>query len=327
MVAVTADAIRDAVPRIPAVFRDMPQFVSEPLTERLGVAVVVKAETANPIGCFKGRGTWLAVSELVASGEVGEGRGLVVASAGNFGQGVAYAARALGIGLVIFAAETANPAKVAAMRRLGAEVRLVGEDYDVAGDAAEAYVAESGWRRLTDGVDPWTTIGAGTMAVELTAGMEAGDLSALTALYVPVGDGALIGGIGTWLRAAAPRVRVIGVQPAAAPAVTLSWRAGHAIETDRADTVADGLAAKASLPEALAIMATVVDEMVLVEERAILDAQAELSAVLPFTVEPSAAVGWAAMRDAPAHAGAVGFILTGGNVPPPEDGRQPSVTA
>ncbi len=326
MIAVSAEAIRAALARIPAAFRGMPQFVSEPLSERLGAPVVVKAETANPIGCFKGRGTWLAVSELAASGEVGERRGLVVASAGNFGQGVAYAARALGIGLVIFAAETANRAKVAAMRRLGAEVRLVGEDYEAAGAAAEAHVAESGWRLLVDGVDPWTAIGAGTMAVELTEGIEAGDLPPLAALYVPVGDGALIGGIGTWLRHAAPQTRVIGVQSAAAPAIALSWQAGHPVETDRADTVADGLAAKAPLPEALAIMASVVDEMLLVEERTILDAQAELSAVLPLTVEPSAAVGWAAMRDAPAHAGAIGFILTGGNVPPPEDGRQPSVT-
>ena len=81
---VDAAAIADARGRIPAAFRDMPQFVSEPLSERLGAPVVVKAETANPVGCFKGRGTWLAVAELAGAGTVGEGRGLVVASAGNF---------------------------------------------------------------------------------------------------------------------------------------------------------------------------------------------------------------------------------------------------
>jgi threonine dehydratase len=317
MVAVTADVIRAAHGRIPAAFRDMPQYVAEPLSERLGVPVVVKVESANPIGCFKGRGTWLAVSELAAAGEVGEGRGMVVASAGNFGQGVAYAARTLGIPLVVFAATTASPVKVAAMRRLGADVRLVGEDFDAAGAAAAAHAAESGWRLLIDGQDPWTTIGAGTMAVELTDGMEAGDLPGLEALYVPVGDGALIGGIGTWLRRAAPATRVIGVQAQEAPAVTLSWRAGHTIETERADTVADGLAARVPLPEALEVMRTSVDEMRLVGEEAILAAQRELSSVLPFTVEPSAAVGWAAMTAAPAHGGAVGLILTGGNVPPP----------
>jgi threonine dehydratase len=317
MVAVTADAIRAALPRIPAAFRGTPQYVAEPLSERLGVPVVVKVENANPIGCFKGRGTWLAVSELAAAGEVGEGRGLVVASAGNFGQGVAYAARALGIPLVVFAALTANPVKVAAMRRLGADVRLVGEDFDAAGAAAATHVAESGWRLLIDGLDPWITIGAGTMAIELTDAVEAGDLPALEALYVPVGDGALIGGIGTWLRQAAPATRVIGVQAEEAPAVTLSWRAGRPIRTERAATVADGLAARVPLPEALEVMRTSVDEMLLVGEDAILAAQLELSTALPFAVEPSAAVGWAAIRAAPAHVGTVGLILTGGNVPPP----------
>jgi threonine dehydratase len=317
MVAVTAEAIHAAHARIPAVFRDTPQYVAESLSERLGVPVVVKVETANPIGCFKGRGTWLAVNELAAGGEVGEGRGLVVASAGNFGQGVAYAARALGIPLVVFAAVTASPVKVAAMRRLGADVRLEGEDFDAAGAAAGAHVSESGWQLLIDGQDAWTTIGAGTMAVELTNGMQAGDLPALEALYVPVGDGALIGGIGTWLRKAAPATLVIGIQAEQAPAVTLSWRAGHPIETERAETVADGLAARVPLREALEVMRTSVDEMTLVGEDAILSAQEELSMALPLAVEASAAVGWAAMRTAPAHAGAVGLILTGGNVPPP----------
>jgi threonine dehydratase len=317
MVVVTASAIHAARARIPPAFRESPQYVAEPLSERLGVPVVVKVETANPIGCFKGRGTWLAVSELAASGEVGEERGLVVASAGNFGQGVAYAARALGIPLVVIAAVTASPVKVAAMRRLGADVRLVGEDFDAAGAAAASHVAESGWRLLVDGQDPWTTIGAGTMAVELTDGVAAGDLPAIEALYVPVGDGALIGGIGTWLRRAAPATRVIGIQAEEAPAVTLSWRAGHPIQTERAETIADGLAARVPLPEALEVMRDSVDEMVLVSEDAILAAQQELSTALPFAIEPSAAVGWAAMCAAPAHRGAVGLILTGGNVPPP----------
>jgi threonine dehydratase len=317
MVLVNAEAIRSAQRRIPAVFRNMPQFVAEPLSERLGVPVIVKAEMANPIGSFKGRGTWLAVVELVAQGEVGEDRGVVVASARNFGQGIAYAARSHGFPAVVFAAETANPAKVTAMRRLGADVRLVGPDFDAARAAAGAYVVESGWRLLVDGEDPWITIGAGTIALELTDAIGVGDLPALDAIYVPVGDGALIGGIGTWLREAAPATRVIGVQAEGAPAIALSWRARRPIETDGVDTVADGIAARVPVAEALALMLESVDEMQLVGEEAILSAQAELSAMLPFSIEPSAAVGWAALLAAPGHADAVGLILTGGNIPPP----------
>ncbi|HEY7846991.1 MAG TPA: pyridoxal-phosphate dependent enzyme [Candidatus Limnocylindria bacterium] len=316
MPEVTAEAIRAAVDRVPAAFREMPQFVAEPLSAALGRPVAVKAESANPIGCFKGRGTWLAVAELVAAGEVGERTGLVAASAGNFGQGIAYATRAQGVPFVVFAARTANPAKVAAMRRLGAEVRLAGEDFDAAREAAAAHAVTSGWRLIIDGQDPWIAIGAGTMAVELTAAVDAGDLPPLEALYVPVGNGALIAGVGTWLKSAAPDMRVIGVQAEGAPAMTLSWREGRPIETPTVETVADGIAARVPVPEALAIMRDCVDDMVLVEEAAIVDAQRELAAALPFTVEPSAAAAWAAMRNAPAGAGAIGFILTGGNLPP-----------
>jgi threonine dehydratase len=314
---VTPEAIRAAVGSVPAAFRGMPQFVAEPLSATLGRPVVVKAESANPIGCFKGRGTWLAVAALAAAGEVGERMGLVAASAGNFGQGVAHAARAHRIPFVVFAAETANPAKLAAMRRLGAEVRLAGSDFDAAREAAAAHAVESGWRLIVDGQDPWIAIGAGTMAVELTDAVEAGSLPALEVLYVPVGNGALIAGVGTWLKAAAPGTRVIGVQAEGAPAMTLSWRAGRPIETPGVETVADGIAARVPVAEALAIMRRAVDDMVLVDDAAILEAQRELAAALPFTVETSAAAAWAAMREAPAGTGAIGFILTGGNLPPP----------
>jgi threonine dehydratase len=317
MVAISAEAIRTALARIPPAFRNMPQFVSEPLSERLGTPVVVKAEMANPIGSFKGRGTWLAVDELVASGALADGRGVVVASAGNFGQGIAYAARAYRFPAIVFAAETANPAKVAAMRRLGADVRLGGQDFDAARAAAGSFADGEGWTLLVDGADPWITIGAGTLAVELTDAVAAGDLPPLAALYVPVGDGALIGGVGTWLRAAAPSTRVVGVQAERAPAIAQSWRAGRLIETATADTVADGIAARVPIPEAMAVMATSVDEMELVGEATIVSAQAELSAALPFAIEPAAAVGWAAALAAPRQAGAVGLVLTGGNIPPP----------
>jgi threonine dehydratase len=275
---------------------------------------VVKAETANPIGCFKGRGTWLAVGELVADGTVGERRGLVVASAGNFGQGVAYAARAHGVPLVVFAATTANGRKVAAMRRLGAEVRLAGEDFDAARDAAAAHVRDSGWHLLVDGQDPWIAIGAGSMAVELTDGIEAGDLPDPAALYVPVGNGALIGGIGAWLKAQRPGVRLIGVQAEEAPAMTLSWRERRAIETPTANTVADGIAARVPVPEALELMLRHVDGMELVSEDEIVDAQRQLRRDLPFTVETAAAAGWAAARRHRPEP--IGIILTGGNVVP-----------
>jgi threonine dehydratase len=313
---VSAHAIGDAAAEIPAAFRDMPQFVSEPLSATMGRPVVVKAETVNPIGCFKGRGTWLAVKRLAAAGTVGETNGLVVASAGNFGQGVAYAAREHGVPVVIYAATTANMAKVDAMRRLGADVRLAGEDFDAAREAAGAFASESGWHLLVDGQDPWITIGAGTMAVELTRGAADGGLPVLESVYVPVGNGALVGGVGTWLKSASPATRVIGVQATQAAAMTLSWRERRPIETERANTLADGIAARVPVQEALDIMLRCVDDMVLVDEASIVQAQRELTESLPLSVEPSAAAAWAAMRRAARGEAAIGMILTGGNLPP-----------
>ena len=104
---------------------------------------------------------------------------MVVASAGNFGQGVAYAGRAMGVPVTVFAATTANPLKVSAMRRLGADVRAVGEDFDAARVGAATFAADAGWHLLVDGEDPWISIGAGTIAAELTDAVEAGDLPAL----------------------------------------------------------------------------------------------------------------------------------------------------
>jgi threonine dehydratase len=313
MVEVSADLIRASCERIPAVFRDTPQFISEPLSNELGVPVVVKVETANPIGCFKGRGTWLAVAELLARGAVGERSGLVLASAGNFGQGVAYAGRAMGVPVVVFAARNANRNKVAAMSRLGADVRQVGEDFDAAREAAAAHAAECGWELLIDGADPWIAMGAGTMACELTDAVVGGALPALSAIYVPVGNAALVNGIGAWMRSAAPKTRVIGVQATGAPAMTLSWRAGRAIETERVDTIADGIAARVPVPEALSLMLEVVDEMQLVDDPSIIAATQRMSAALPLRIEPSAGAAWAAaLQEQPS--GPIALILTGGNV-------------
>ena len=316
MASVTAEAIRSAHARIPSAFRDSPQFVSEPLSEAVGAPVVVKLETANPIGSFKGRGTWLAVSELLAAGSVGERRGVVVASAGNFGQGIAYAGRAMHVPLIVFAATTANPAKVAAMRRLGADVRTVGEDFDAARVAAAEHAEASGWQLVVDGQDPWISIGAGTMALELTDAIARGELPELNRFYVPVGNGALIAGMGTWLRSAAPAMRVIGVQAAMAPAMTLSWRERRPIETPRADTIADGIAARVPVPEALELMFDAVDEMQLVEEDQIVAATGEMSVALPSSIEPAAGAAWAAIRTDEARQGAIGVLVTGGNISP-----------
>ena len=310
----TSEAIRAAHARIHPAFTGSRQYVHEGLSARLGVPVIVKVETVNPIRSFKGRGTWVAVQALASEGTIGPDRPIVVASAGNFGQGVAYAARPLGIETVVFTSRNANRGKIARMRALGATVIEHGEDFDDACAAAAIHARERDAHLLVDGVDVRISTGAATMALELTDAVAAGDLPALAMASIPVGNGALINGVGSWLRSAAPACRVVGVGAAGAPAMTLSWRAGRPIDTDAVDTYADGIASRVAVPEAVALLEGRVDEMRLVDEAALHAAQDELDAELGLTVEGAAAASWAGVLAGPPPHGAVVLIITGTNV-------------
>ena len=311
------EAIRSAGERIPAPFRHSPQFVHDGLSARAGRPVIVKVETVNPIGAFKGRGTWLAVHELAGEGAIGPDRPVVVASTGNFGQGVAHAARAHGVGAVVFADDHPNPLKVARMRAFGARVVLSGHDFDAAREAAARFALEQDAYLLVDGGEPWIAAGAATLAVEVTDAAVRGELPRPASAWIPVGNGALIVGVGAWLRHAAPDCRVVGVQSDAAPSMTLSWRADRPIETPTAATFADGIATRIPVPEALDMMVGRVDDMDLVSEAEIHAAQAELTTALGITVEGAAAAGWAALLAAPdAPDGPALLVITGANTVP-----------
>ena len=142
-------AILSARQHIDPIFLDTPAVNHPALDDHLGCSLVAKVETLNPIRSFKGRGTELFVATEIRPGDV-----LVCASAGNFGQGLARAATKRGYPCVVFAAANANPLKVVAMKRLGADVRLVGADFDAAKDAARAYAREAGARFVEDGAEP-----------------------------------------------------------------------------------------------------------------------------------------------------------------------------
>ncbi len=306
-------AIRAGLSSIDPAFTRSPQFVHETLSQLLGVPVIVKVECVNPIRSFKGRGTFVAMRALLAEGLVGPERPVVCASAGNFGQGVAIAGRSMDVPALVFASLRADRAKVARMRSLGAEVIESGDDFDAARAASEAHAAAHGHHLLVDGEDPRISTGAATMALEVTAAVITGELPSPVMAFVPVGNGSLINGIGSWMAAELPTCQVVGVQSDAAPAMTRSWRAGRAIDTQTAASVADGIATRISLPLAVALMAGRVHDMRLVTEGQLLVAQQELIEALGITVETSASVGWAALTAAPRPVGPVLLIITGSN--------------
>jgi len=203
-VALSLENIREASQSIDPVFLRSPQFVSAELSDRLGRETVIKIETFNPIRSFKGRGADYFMRQIPS------GRTVACASAGNFGQAIAYAGSARGVSVRVFAATTANTAKVARMRELGAQVVLEGPDFDAAKSAARDYVRlHPECLFVEDGHDARISEGAGTIAVEL-------DRMPMDVLLVPVGNGALISGIGRWMKARNPQTKIIGMRPGGA---------------------------------------------------------------------------------------------------------------
>jgi peptide deformylase len=292
---------------IDRVFLNTPQAVNDALCERLGMTAVSKVETLTPIRSFKGRGAdwFLQGSEDAAR--------VVCASAGNFGQGLAYAARKRGRPCTVFAPENANLLKVERMRALGADVHLTGADFDASKDGARRYATAVGARFVEDGAETAIAEGAGTIAAELGA-----HPNLLDAVLVPVGNGALIAGMGTWIKAFAPHTQVIGVCAAGAPAMADSWRAGEPRPTRKVSTIADGIAVREPVPQALDTMRSVVDDMVLVDDSDLIDAMRLSHEHLGLVVEPAGAAGLAAaLRYQERFSGEiVGVPLCGGSVTP-----------
>lgn len=328
--------IEEAARVIDPVFLDSPQFVSESLSAavgaRPGTRLLCKVESLNPIRSFKGRGTEYFVHRLVEErgvvagagaagagagagvggvGDVGAALHLVCASAGNFGQGLAYAARKRGLPVTIFAAETANPLKLEKMRAFGARVELAGSDFDAAKAAAREFAAGAGALYVEDGKEPAIAEGAGTIGLELMRWPEP-----LHTVVVPLGNGALLAGVGSWLRAYSPGTRVIGVCAAGAPSMAESWRTGRLIETASAETIADGIAVRVPIPEALEDLRGVVDDVVTVDDETIIRAMRLLHRELGVVVEPAGAAGVAAvLADGERFAGQlVATPLCGGNL-------------
>jgi len=295
--------IEAACARIDPVFLGTPQFVDEGLSAQLGREVVVKVETLNPIGSFKGRGTWLLAEKL------DPGRTWVCATAGNFGQGLAYAARARGAKVHVFAEAGAPPFKVERMRALGAQVVVA----ERSGVAAREFVAADPEARIlvVDGQDPAIAEGAGTIGVELES------LAPFDTVLVQIGDGALISGVACWLTHRFPETRVVGVCASGAPAMAHSFEAGAPVAMEGDGTIATALAITEPVPESVARVTQVVDEIVLVNDDDLRSAMGLIAERLGVLVEPAGAAGLAALRR---HAEQlpgkrVAVILTGAGAP------------
>jgi threonine dehydratase len=305
-VLLATDEILSARAAIDPVFLDSPLIHHPALNEALGCTVSLKIETLNPIRSFKGRGT-----EAVLEALRPRPAGVVAASTGNFGQGIAWSARRRGIASTIFVPAGANPLKVEAMRRLGAVVNAAEPGVDEA-DAARAAAADSDSAFIEDGAYREIAAGAGTIAQELTAAGVDPEV-----VLVQIGDGALVGGIGSWLRAAAPATRIVGVTAANSPAMAESVAAGRPIERP-ANTIADGMAVSRPIPSSLEGVLAAVDEILAVSEEGMIAAIRLLIERAGLVTEPSGAAGVAALME---HGDrfrgqSVASVITGSNLDP-----------
>lgn len=270
-----------------------------------GRPVFLKREDAHPLGAFKWRG---ALPTLEAYRRRGA-RGVVTASTGNHGAATAWAGKRLGVFATVFVPHGASRAKVTRIESLGARVYEEGSDFDEAKERAREFARERGLPLFEDGDEPAQYGGYGRIASEILEQCP----QAPSAVVVPVGNGALIGGIGEVLRERAPQTLLVGVAAKNAPVMALSFEARRPVSGEGAATFADGLAVRVAIPRAVGILARVVDAMELVSERAIARAVG-LFAAAGIRAEGAAAAPLAVLPRLPAAPGPVVLVVTGGNI-------------
>ena len=297
--------------RIAPYLRPTPLYPYEALSSLVGTEVWVKHENHQPVGAFKVRGGVNLVAQL--SPEVRE-RGVIAASTGNHGQSVAYAARLFGVRAIVCVPESPNPAKVGAMRGLGAEIVEQGRDFDVAREHAAALAAEHGYRYIHSGNEPDLIAGVATGTLELLE-----DEPSIDVIVVPIGGGSGAAAACIAAKAVNPGIEVIGVQSEAAPAAYRTWKEGRPVE-DRMETFAEGLATRVPFELPQEIMGELLDDFILVSDDDIRVAMVAMIETTRNLVEAAGAASLAgALQLRERLAGRrVALVCSGGNVSVPQ---------
>jgi len=281
----------------------------EPAPEALGgraaMELYCKREDAHELGAFKWRGALPTVEKYQRDGAPA----VVTASTGNHGAAVAWSCQRLGLRAMVYAPAGASLAKLALIDRLGAEIRLIGTDLDFAKEEGKRFAAESGLPFFEDGAEPTQLDGYGVIADEILDQLPTHP----GAVVVPVGNGALIGGIGRTLRRRAPETQVVGVVAREAPVMALSFEAKQPVECDRMATFADGLAVRVAIPAAVEIVNANTDRMIQVSERQIAVAVGDY-AKAGWRVEGAAGAALAALPQLTDVEGPIVLVVTGRNI-------------
>ncbi|GIT80586.1 threonine ammonia-lyase [Leifsonia sp. LS1] len=307
------DEIEAARAIVSRIAQPTPMESSRYLTDVLGAPVLLKCENLQRTGSYKIRGAYNRLSKLTAEERA---RGVVAASAGNHAQGVAFAARELGIHATIFMPVGVAIPKFQATRAYGADVVLSGSIVDETLRAAADFAAETGAVLIPPFDHPDVVAGQGTLGLEILD--EAPDVETIV---IPIGGGGLISGVASAVKQRAHRdgrtIRVIGVQAANAAAYPVSLAAGEPTEISTVPTIADGIAVSKPGLLNFEIIRDAVDEVVTVTEDDIARAMLVLLERAKLVVEPAGAAAVAAiLADKVSASGTTVAILSGGNIDP-----------
>jgi len=290
-----------------ATYFPVTRLLAAPALARPASQFYLKLEMELPTGSFKPRGALCALTCNLQRRAVKE---VVASSTGNHGAAVAWAAKTLNIPATIFLPGNPNPVKRKRIADLGARVvEAGGDDLAHAFQLASEYARRPGVYFLNDATDPDLTAGPATIGLEIVE-----QLPEVAAIFVPMGDTALIRGVAAAVKQLSPKVKVIGVQAERAPSYFLSWKAGKVVPTDTCDTCADGLATRTPEAENVVAIRELVDDVVLVGEQEMLDAIGSLYSTMGITAEPAGAAATAAYRKHADVAGQNVALVTGMNI-------------
>jgi threonine dehydratase len=281
------------------------------LSQRLGNEVFLKREDLQPVFSYKLRGAYNRIAHL---SEQERARGVSAASAGNHAQGVAFAARHLGLRALIVMPQTTPAIKIDAVRAMGAEVVLAGDSYAEAKARCDALTAETGLTFVHPFDDPLVIAGQGTIGEEILRHR----LGEVTAIFVPVGGGGLAAGIGSYVKAVKPSVRVFGVEPYEADAMYQSIAAGRRIVLESVGIFADGVAVREVGELTFPIVQSTVEEIVRVSNDQICAAIKDVFDDTRSIMEPAGALAVAGLRAWVQRTGTTGArlaaVLSGANM-------------
>ncbi len=290
----TADDVDAASARLHGIVTETPLQLNVRLSALTGADVWVKREDLQPVRSYKLRGAYNRIAQL---SEAERAAGVVCASAGNHGQGVAFACRRLGINGRIFVPLTTPRQKRDRMVAIGGDtVELVvsGDTYDEAAAAATAYAAATGAVIVHAFDHPQTIAGQGTVCAEIVDELGA----APDVLVLPVGGGGLLAGVVTWFRERHPTTRVVGVEPAGAACLSAALAAGRPVDLDTLDTFVDGAAVRKVGQAPYTVIADSGVEVVTVAEGAICTEMLDMYQTDGIIAEPAGALATAALRSA-----------------------------